>query len=143
MTKTNAIITKTYNDSTILLFREDGWFNMTKAAKAFGKEVKEFMSLPSTVDYLDALQNVGNSHLYDSKRGRNGGTWAHPSWPCSSPAGWTPSSPSGAMWSSTTSCVARPMWISAAFHLKVIRFFNRGQPEGVAYVMGEEKVGGW
>lgn len=42
MTST-AIITKTYNDNTVLTFREDGWFNMTKAAKAFGKDVRDFM----------------------------------------------------------------------------------------------------
>lgn len=76
---TNATISKTYNDSTILLFREDGWFNMTKAAKAFGKDVYEFQRLPSTIAYCEELVNTGKiPELVQTSRGRNGGTWAHP-----------------------------------------------------------------
>ena len=60
------------------MFREDGWFNMTKAAKAFGKEVKHFLELPSTRSYISELEKVGFSDVYIAKPGRNGGTWAHP-----------------------------------------------------------------
>lgn len=86
MTTTNAIITKTYNDNTVLLFREDGYFNMTKAAKAFGKELKHFWTRPDTIAML---QDMAGSNSADSAQlkaqftditvGRyHGGTWAHP-----------------------------------------------------------------
>ena len=82
---TNAIITKTYNESAVLAFREDGWFNMTKAAKAFGKDLSNFMRLPSTLEYTEALAlsvKITDKELVEIKRG-NGqlpqvGTWAHP-----------------------------------------------------------------
>ena len=54
-------ITKTYNDSTVLQFREDGWFNMTKAANAFGKRLDNFWTAEGTKPYCDALSN---SHLF-------------------------------------------------------------------------------
>lgn len=61
------------------MFREDGWFNMTKAAKAFGKLVPKFLELPSTKEYIAALQeNIQKSDVLETARGRNGGTWAHP-----------------------------------------------------------------
>lgn len=76
----NAIITKTFNESTVLLFREDGWFNMTKAAKAFGKRLDNFWILPSTREYIEALDSsLKISELTEAKSGRyHGGTWAHP-----------------------------------------------------------------
>lgn len=76
-----SLITKQYTHggiNTAFTFREDGWFNMTHAAKAFGKEVKHFLELDSTHDYLEALSNVGKSDLYSASKGRYGGTWAHP-----------------------------------------------------------------
>lgn len=60
------------------VFRKDGYFNMTKAAQQFGKEVKHFLALDSTKEYLEALENVGKTDLYEAARGRHGGTWAHP-----------------------------------------------------------------
>jgi KilA-N domain len=51
---------------------------MTKAAQAFGKEVKHFLDLDSTCEYMQALANVGKTDLYVANRGRHGGTWAHP-----------------------------------------------------------------
>lgn len=51
---------------------------MTKAAKAFGKEAKYFLRLPSTLEYLAALQKVNKSHLYETTLGRTGGTFGHP-----------------------------------------------------------------
>ncbi len=71
------IITRDYNGN-VFQFREDGYFNMTKAAKEFGKEVKEFLRLPSTNRYVEALEKVGFSRIYESHQGRNGGTWGHP-----------------------------------------------------------------
>lgn len=77
---TNAFITKTYDDTTPLQFREDGWFNMTKAAKAFGKDLSNFMRLPSTIEYCEALhRTLKITELTEAKSGRyHGGTWAHP-----------------------------------------------------------------
>ncbi|MCB1823043.1 MAG: KilA-N domain-containing protein, partial [Candidatus Competibacteraceae bacterium] len=36
-------------------FNEDGWFNATVAAAHYGKEVYEWLRLPETRRYLDAL----------------------------------------------------------------------------------------
>lgn len=73
-----AIITKTFNNVPFV-FREDGWFNMTKAAQHFGKLVPKFLELPSTKEYIDALrENIQESDVYTAHRGRHGGTWAHP-----------------------------------------------------------------
>lgn len=76
---TNAIITKTYNESTVLQFREDGWFNMTKAAKAFDKRLQNFMDNAETKEYMAVLTHSISSELTEAKSGRyHGGTWAHP-----------------------------------------------------------------
>lgn len=75
------LITKQFNNVPFV-FREDGWFNMTLAAKHFGKQAKEFLRLPSTLEYVKALSEVGYSHVYTSKAGWHEnpdvGTWAHP-----------------------------------------------------------------
>lgn len=72
------LITREYHGN-VFTFRADGYFNMTDAAKKFSKEVKHFWGLPSTVEYLEALQEtVGKSDLYETRVGRNGGTWGHP-----------------------------------------------------------------
>lgn len=89
MTNTNTnstnIITRDYNGN-VFHFREDGYFNMTKAAKAFGKDVKEFFKNKSTTEYLDALAvSGGKSTEQDLVSIRKGagrhaivGTWGHP-----------------------------------------------------------------
>ena len=75
----NKLTTRTYShDFQHYTFREDGWINMTEAAKYFGKETKYFLRLPSTIEYLEALRNTGESHLLEITRGRSGGTWGHP-----------------------------------------------------------------
>ena len=72
-------------EGQVFLFREDGYFNMTKAAQSFGKDAHEFTRLPSTVSYLEALSRAGiipaqgliqaiGGNRYMSERG----TWAHP-----------------------------------------------------------------
>ncbi|EIU4422451.1 KilA-N domain-containing protein [Pseudomonas aeruginosa] len=72
------LITREYNGN-VFTFREDGYFNMTDAAKKFGKDLSNFTRSPETVEYLDALANsVKSTDLIESQRGRNGGTWAHP-----------------------------------------------------------------
>ncbi len=72
------LITREYNGN-VFTFREDGYFNMTDAAKKFGKDLSNFTRSPETVAYLDALAiSVKSTDLIESQRGRNGGTWAHP-----------------------------------------------------------------
>ena len=77
-----ALITREYNGN-VFHFREDGYFNMTKAAKAFGKEVFEFLRLPSTAEYIEALTGIFPDKELDKVQRGNGqlptvGTWGHP-----------------------------------------------------------------
>lgn len=78
MTST-ALITREWNDKTFL-FREDGYFNMTQAAKSFGKRIDNFWTAEGTKDYVDELSKSLNlSELTFATRGRyNSGTWGHP-----------------------------------------------------------------
>lgn len=82
--KTTNVIERDYN-GMMFKFREDGYFNMTHAAKQFGKDTREFFKNASTIEYTEALGgailNDGISpqlELVESKAGRYGGTWAHP-----------------------------------------------------------------
>lgn len=102
---TTSQITKTYTNPAgithAFTFRADGWFNMTKAAQAFGRSLDGFMSAPETAEYAAAIHESmgGNSRsprdyqlaqyrvssraltdtgLVIANRGRHGGTWAHP-----------------------------------------------------------------
>ncbi|CAI8712598.1 KilA-N domain-containing protein [Pseudomonas sp. IT-P291] len=63
-------------------FNSDGWINATDVAKRFNKKPAEWLRLPDTAKYMDALVrhlNVGESHLLiRSSKGRSGGTWLHP-----------------------------------------------------------------
>lgn len=64
-------------------FREDGYFNMTRAAKHYGKRAAHFLELPSTKSYIKALQRaIGLSDVCLTKGGwhlnAEVGTWGHP-----------------------------------------------------------------
>lgn len=60
-------------------FNGDGWINATEAAARFGKLPHEWLRLPDTVAYLEALAKCGQiPQLVCAQRGRNGGTWLHP-----------------------------------------------------------------
>lgn len=78
---TTALITREYNDN-VFHFREDGYFNMTKAAKALGKRLQDFMDNQETKEYMQHLAVAVNSanqrDLTEAKRGNGGGTWGHP-----------------------------------------------------------------
>lgn len=56
---------------------------MTKAAKEFGKNVNEFLRLPSATEYMEALYGIfPHKEIVKIQRG-NGllptvGTWGHP-----------------------------------------------------------------
>lgn len=72
------LITKEYQGMSFV-FREDGYFNMTKAAQSFGKFLPDFLRSTSVIEYMDALSKTGNfPDLIETRRGNGGGTWAHP-----------------------------------------------------------------
>lgn len=79
----NSLITREHNGAAFT-FREDGYFNMTKAARHFGKEVKDFLENKSTREYCEALDEAmgGKSPIRQVVRGGgflpHVGTWAHP-----------------------------------------------------------------
>lgn len=73
-----GLITSEY-DGQELSFNENGWFNATQAASKFNKSVHEWVRLPDTQKYLDALiRKYGKIPYLKTKRGNNGGTWLHP-----------------------------------------------------------------
>ncbi len=59
------------------------FFNATDMARPFGKTPAEWIRLPDTEAYIDAILNMGLSHILQvddiikTKRGRDGGTWLH------------------------------------------------------------------
>lgn len=78
----SALIINKY-DGKVFHFREDGYFNMTKAAKEFGKRIDNFFANASAQEYISALESlVPGIPLIKTRRG-NGllphvGTWGHP-----------------------------------------------------------------
>jgi len=75
----NQLITREYNGN-VFTFREDGYFNMTKAAQAFGKRLDNFMVSPETKEYVEALSQTLDSRdcIQAFRGGRTPGTWGHP-----------------------------------------------------------------
>lgn len=81
-TNTPALITKEWENKAFL-FRKDGYFNMTKAAQAFGKRVDNFMASPDAKDYIEALSLISSDkEVVKVQRGSGKlpqvGTWGHP-----------------------------------------------------------------
>ena len=84
---TNQLITREYQGKAFT-FRSDGYFNMAKAAKHFGKDLSNFLRSPVSRQYCCHLSQALGLYSVDStdfsyglaqsKRGRNGGTWGHP-----------------------------------------------------------------
>jgi hypothetical protein len=78
----SAIITKEFQGH-LYTFRQDGYFNMTKAAKQFGKDLSNFMRSPDTGAYIKALSvNITDKELIQVQRGSGllpqVGTYGHP-----------------------------------------------------------------
>jgi hypothetical protein len=72
------IIPFAYDGHTVR-FNAEGWINATEAAARFCKLPHEWLRLPETVAYLDAMCKYGKiPQLVRTQRGRNGGTWLHP-----------------------------------------------------------------
>ncbi|ARU04754.1 hypothetical protein CCO03_08750 [Comamonas serinivorans] len=73
-------------DGGLHSFDGNGWFNATEAAKRFKREAFEWLRLPATKSYMDALAKAleiepGKSRfeLVKAQRGgRSPGTWLHP-----------------------------------------------------------------
>lgn len=64
-----------------IVFREDGYINGSKAAKHFGKDIREFFRLDITKVYMKALEKMMGIPINIQKhatRGRNGATFIHP-----------------------------------------------------------------
>ena len=63
-------------------FDGDGWFNATTAAARFGKSPHEWLRLPSTQEYLEALAarygKIPHVRSSRARADRGGGTWLHP-----------------------------------------------------------------
>ena len=75
---TTKVIPFEYQGQTVQ-FNTDGWINATEVASRFGKEPHEWLRLPETVTYLEAMAKSGKiPDLVKTRRGRNGGTWLHP-----------------------------------------------------------------
>ena len=73
-----AIVTLDYQGHAIA-YQDDGWFNATQAAAKFNKVPHDWMRLPATVEYIDALaRKYGKFPHLKTKRGATGGTWLHP-----------------------------------------------------------------
>lgn len=75
----NSLITREHNGAAFT-FREDGYFNMTLAAKHYGKHLDDFWRTKDTADYLTAMAetfpHICGKDFWIAKRGV--GTWAHP-----------------------------------------------------------------
>lgn len=66
-------------DGHVMQFNDAGWFNATIAASKFGKDAYEWTRLPSSIEYVEALERKhGKIPYLETKKGRNGGTWLHP-----------------------------------------------------------------
>lgn len=61
-----------------MTFNADTWLNATVAAKAFKKDLSNFLRSPETIEYVQELNSVNATELIETKQGRNGGTWIHP-----------------------------------------------------------------
>lgn len=67
-------------------FNSDGWFNATEAAKKFNQKAHEWLRLPSTERYIEALGKAlgfeagkSRSKLVSTETARGrAGTWLHP-----------------------------------------------------------------
>lgn len=81
--KTTSIVAS-YGDLQIS-FTEDGWFNATVIADRYGKRPIDWLRLPETERYIDALcrqSDVRKSHFTLTRKGNSTkfqqGTWLHP-----------------------------------------------------------------
>lgn len=73
-------------DGHVMQFNADSWLNATVAAKAFDKDLSNWLRSQEAVEYVQELNSVKSTELNSldssefivTKQGRNGGTWIHP-----------------------------------------------------------------
>ncbi|MCM2546219.1 KilA-N domain-containing protein [Burkholderia glumae] len=77
----HAIIVAHYQDIDVP-FTDDGWFNASSVAARFHKNPHEWLRLPATTAYLDAIERRYGKIPYvktsKARVDRGGGTWLHP-----------------------------------------------------------------
>lgn len=74
----SKLVPAVYQDHTIT-FNDEAWINATEAAAKYGKNPSEWLRLPSTVEYLGAIERkYGKIPYLKTKRGSGGGTWISP-----------------------------------------------------------------
>ena len=74
----SKLVPTVYQDHTIT-FNDEAWINATEAAAKYGKNPSEWLRLPSTVEYLGAIERkYGKIPYLKTKRGAGGGTWISP-----------------------------------------------------------------
>jgi len=65
-----------------MAFDGEGWFNATSAAAKFGKEPAQWLRLPTTAEYREALARrygkFTDVRASKARADRGGGTWLHP-----------------------------------------------------------------
>ncbi|MDT8895800.1 KilA-N domain-containing protein [Halomonas sp. I1] len=63
-------------------FNTLGWINATEAARRFGKRPHDWLRLPDTIKYIQALERTCGKIPYvktsRTRQDRGGGTWIHP-----------------------------------------------------------------
>lgn len=79
-----TFVTLTYNGHPIT-YQDDGWFNATEAAAKFDKgQPYDWLRLPGTQNYIDALcrqlrtEKISVLRVIRGGRNRPDGTWLHP-----------------------------------------------------------------
>ena len=63
----SKVIIKEFQNN-VFQFREDGYFNMTAAAKVFGKDLSNFTRSPDYIEYVAALKEFLNAYFGDCDR---------------------------------------------------------------------------
>lgn len=63
-------------------FNSAGWINATEAARRFRKKPNDWLRLPETIEYMEALERTCGKIPYvktsRAREDRGGGTWLHP-----------------------------------------------------------------
>jgi hypothetical protein len=77
-----SVLTTESIDGVPIVFREDGYINLTKIIREFpGKRLRDFWKTDEAQEYIETLSRIANIpaiSLLVSRRGNGGGTWAHP-----------------------------------------------------------------
>ena len=87
--KTAQIMARPLMDGTIRQNHKTGWFNATDLLKLANrkrtqlgkseKKIAHYLENDSTKEFIEEIMDRENvTIVYDSKKGKNGGTWVHP-----------------------------------------------------------------